>query len=1175
MISKKTAWRIVIFLCTAAILGLLFVAKTPAQAASEPRLKHSVCQAQCVLDTNILHSGMGDTTAKYAYEGWYSSFFIHTGCSDTAVKTIVEFTLAVIGELAGSPGGYTMQCWQELMAQAYLCSEDCSDYFISDAKYGPNVDVELDYAEPGSLSVELRNTDQGYLPEEKPNGYSLQFNLRTTLQLEDGTALIVDNTLMPSMSYANWVTRGGLDDCIYANGADDELCKVIEAFDMENVVFQSVEFLDGVMYDLSSYVIDSDGMGGSFSDNGFVELFSDGDSVTIEQGPYSGFYWTRIHGSSDIVTSWDASFGEVTIENHECNTWWCGLTGDRVNADTYVFALQGPEELRLEGTYTVEVTADLVHDKDFSNNTVSYSYTDLDVGSILDDGGDDDEDGEEYSGVTLDQITVVNLPGPGEYFNNVSSNMPGAMYRLDVPDDVNYLYFRLHSMDGGIFNYYVRHGALPLPNYPDMSSGYDCRGEATSSHSYGCPFSTPYHGAYYIFIPKSTSGVAIKLEVIWVTDGDIATRNAQEIELATQQAQQTQTPEEEETEEVEETQEAEDGDGGKDQTLLTYTEVEPNNSKATANTWDMASAFTGQNDQWGDMDYVAVSFDFSGIYTFTLSGYSSSTHGTLFLIRSPSGGYLDSTGETSVPASLTFDASAGEQYYFVIDAYSIDEVGSDYALEMTGFIADTDESNDDRDNATFWDITQGDKSGYFFDKTTGRYDYIEFIAPETQEGTEITFTVTNPGEDIQICLKLLNYRGYFMEGDSCTAAGEPASLAFVLEAGQEYYLKMDTVGRLTSTSPYTISVDYQPAEAEEEVDDLTETYTFRGKVYESWGLIDLPISNVEVYVQVNGQPAFLFDTTNLVGNYKGGLDLHEGDAVRVWVVKEGCIFFPEEAFFYVDPGDTVYINEFEMLGGELIQDTPTPGPEQTGTEPPPPIQTGLAMTVTPVLETTTLTPTSTLSPQPTATLTPSPTPVIDYANATIFTGTIWRLFDDTGPVGVAAADVILSVNGVDQAAASSMIDGTYLITLEGIQPGDILRIRAEGAEDTFEPIYYEWQAEAGVDKWDYEFYSYWDEITPPAQDDQNRIYGWVLDGMMQGIPDVYLNVMVGSSDAIQRIGPTDANGYYDGMVTLPSRVMVTIWVDGEGFLPSRLQFFHAYYLEDRQIMFGQESAGMQ
>jgi len=1159
MSIKKATLRIVIFSCVLLILGFLAVMNVPAQSTSEPRLKHSVCQAQCVLDTNILHSGMGDYAAKNAYYGWYDTYYELTGCSQAGIRTIAEFTLSVIGELAGSPGGYTMQCWQGLMAQASLCSESCSEYFISDAKYGPNVYVDLDSGSPGYLSVTLRNNDRGYLTEEKPNGYSLQFNLKTTLQLDNGTALMVANTLMPSMSYSNWITRGGLDDCFNAYGEDDERCQILAAFDMPNVIPADVDFLDGVLYDLSDHISDSDGMGGSFSENGFVELFSDGDSVTIEQGPYSGFYWIKVHGSSDVVTPWDATYGDVTIENHECNTWYCGIFGNRVDVDTYVFALQGPAELRLPGTYTVKVTADLLHDKDFSNNVVSYSYTEVDVG----DTQDIDDEEEEDQSIPIEDLPIIDLTGPGEYPGSLPEDMPGVLYRLVVPENLHFLYIKIDSMDGGRYSAFIDRGSIPVPDYPYIYQAYDCWAEGNASFSNGCSFQNPTPDSYYIFVPFDSSGSEFQLVVEWMTQSEAATI------VATHEATQQVLDEDEEEEEEQEDQEDQEQD-------VIYSEIEPNNTRTAANEWDMQEPFTGRLAPFSDEDYLQVSFDYSGIYTFTLSGFSSTTQPVLMLLRCPSGGFLDRESEMGEPFSLTFDASAGEQYYFKISSYRLDDDGSDYQLSLTQFISDPDESNDDSESATFWDITQGAVQGYFWDKTTGRADYYQFIAQPTQDNTPTTFYVSNPGEDIRVCLRLYKFTGAYLTSTACSSAGEPSSLAYTLEAGQEYYLKLSTLSLKTSSEPYTLNVDYQPEETENEAEGEVQHVRLHGVVHQPWGLINIPKSKVEVYVQVSGQPALLLDITNVFGRYSAKMNIMEGDQVRVWVVKDGLMFIPEEDIFYIDSDENAYHSEFVVMGGELIQETFTPEPDLTGTEPPPPIQTGLAITITPALGTAAPTPTPTLTPSPTGTLSLTATTEIeDSSMTTIFTGWVWRLFADSDPAGVAGADVILSVNGVDQATTSSMIDGTYLISITGIQPGDVLRLRAQGSEDVFEPTTYEWQAEAGVDKWDHEFYSYWDEITPPDQDDQNRIYGWVLDGSGLGIPGVYLTLQMGDSDAFQRLGPTDANGFYDGMVILPSRIMVTVWVEEEGFLPSQIQFFHAYYFENREIIFRQESVGTQ
>ena len=186
---------------------------------------------------------------------------------------------------------------------------------------------------------------------------------------------------------------------------------------------------------------------------------------------------------------------------------------------------------------------------------------------------------------------------------------------------------------------------------------------------------------------------------------------------------------------------------------------------------------------------------------------------------------------------------------------------------------------------------------------------------------------------------------------------------------------------------------------------------------------------------------------------------------------------------------------------------------------------------------------------------------------TLIIGMVWRLFETSNPAGIAAADVILTINGVDQPAVKTRIDGLYLIEVEGIQPGDVLRLRAKAPQDDFEPLYYEWQAELGVNRWEYDFYAYWDEITPPSSQDQNRIFGTVWDQFEGDVSGLYLNLQMGTSDAIQRMGPTDEDGYFEAMVTLPDRIMVTVWVDAEDYVPSKLMFFHPYKPEDRELIF--------
>jgi hypothetical protein len=169
--------------------------------------------------------------------------------------------------------------------------------------------------------------------------------------------------------------------------------------------------------------------------------------------------------------------------------------------------------------------------------------------------------------------------------------------------------------------------------------------------------------------------------------------------------------------------------------------------------------------------------------------------------------------------------------------------------------------------------------------------------------------------------------------------------------------------------------------------------------------------------------------------------------------------------------------------------------------------------------------------------------------------------------------VIAAVNGVDQPASLSMIDGAYTITIPAVNTGDELTLRAENPEDEFEPLVYQWQVEAGVTRYAYDFYSYWGEITP--SDQQNRIYGRVTDSTGQGVAGVRLLLQTGTSDAFTLLGPTDANGYYEALVTLPTRIMITVRVEPAGYAPSSVQFFHSYIAVNRELNFIQGSGQTQ
>ncbi|MCZ7544285.1 MAG: hypothetical protein M5R40_12460 [Anaerolineae bacterium] len=511
--------RIVPVLTSLLFLILLPSASTSAQAqAGQPHTVHNACAANCVADVTILHSGMGDTQARYAFDGWFGSYYDLAGCDDPAWKTDILFLIDIIGDAVGAPGAPTMQCWQGLAAQASLCSDSCAEYFVEDARYAPNVKLSLDQRSPGYLEATLDNqSNLAKLPELQPNAYSRQFHLKTYLTYAGGESLLVNDTPMPSLSFPNWITRGGIDICIAESGFDSARCQISSNFATPSIVSISVDFLDGILYDLSGQVGDLSDTDGSFSQIGYIRLLSDGDRITIAQGPYAGYALVKTHYLSSgrhavQLMPWDANDRPVTITNHECTNWLstCWLTGVRHETDTYVYALQGPPDRALAGNYTVEVVADIPHDKDIVDNRASYSY-DASAITGLETGAGGEAEGVEGQQISVTDLPVTDLDGPGVYPASVDQAALGMLFRLAVPDEVSFMFVRLVSLDGGQYDAFIRRGSIPVPDFPVISDRYHCWAVSDAAYAGGCPFSNPYPDDYYIFVHRWQGNGAFQL----------------------------------------------------------------------------------------------------------------------------------------------------------------------------------------------------------------------------------------------------------------------------------------------------------------------------------------------------------------------------------------------------------------------------------------------------------------------------------------------------------------------------------------------------------------------------------------------------------------------------------------------------------------------------------------
>ncbi|MFY9156804.1 MAG: hypothetical protein BWX85_01389 [Chloroflexi bacterium ADurb.Bin120] len=286
------------------LIGLLFVffllvitktSDVPAQSTYEPQLDHSACVYHCMMDQNFIHSKMGYGPASSTYYQFMTRFWETSGCKGVGIKDILETVIAV----SGAPGGATMSCYQLLLAETLGCANTCRNANPSNSAYGANVKLTATTTSPGYLEVGLDNrlSSGDYL--DYSNGYSGRFYLTTTLQLGGGTPLAVGHQFMPSMSFPNWITSQefGAHKCTISDECPS-CCEILWDLDAPSYIPTTVEFLDGVLYDLTDQAIGKKGVTGSFSNDGYVVLLRDGDTITINQGPYAGVAWTKAHNKT-------------------------------------------------------------------------------------------------------------------------------------------------------------------------------------------------------------------------------------------------------------------------------------------------------------------------------------------------------------------------------------------------------------------------------------------------------------------------------------------------------------------------------------------------------------------------------------------------------------------------------------------------------------------------------------------------------------------------------------------------------------------------------------------------------------------------------------------------------------------------------------------------------------
>ena len=255
--------------------GVLGPSLVEAQEVIEPLCNDKVCVANCLADIYFLGHNLS------SWRGWYYTFYNLLGCDDPTGQT-AAFLVDIAADMVGAAGAPTMQCWQGVTAQKSVCSSRglCKN---NDCGYAPNVCMSLDPSGEGYTAITV-DTDSytGCSSEKKPNAYSRDFNTYFYLSYEEGQKLLLEKWDVDSLSYPNWITRGGWSHCHDDHGVDDPGCKLLVPFVKPSSLSHSLDWGDGGLINLEGFTKDAHGIDSSPSD-GYIALKSDDDSITIKK----------------------------------------------------------------------------------------------------------------------------------------------------------------------------------------------------------------------------------------------------------------------------------------------------------------------------------------------------------------------------------------------------------------------------------------------------------------------------------------------------------------------------------------------------------------------------------------------------------------------------------------------------------------------------------------------------------------------------------------------------------------------------------------------------------------------------------------------------------------------------------------------------------------------------
>ncbi len=226
----------------------------------------------------------------------------------------------------------------------------------------------------------------------------------------------------------------------------------------------------------------------------------------------------------------NASGGDVTFTNYQCNTWYCPLYTDRTDRDTTAFAVEGPPERILSGEHRIEVEARLAHDRDLNDNTATCAYEVT--------GPPPSTTAPFTPAPCLGQQTQMLIPGDTD-----GGFCPGGnrhTYMLQVPSDLRQLWLQLFFHWGG------GHRDFDLIVQPSQSlpaNKFECEPEHHASETeQRCFFLDPSPGTYQVHVDRVSGAGTHTLRVQFAYPPPTPTQTATPPPTATRTPTYTATP---------------------------------------------------------------------------------------------------------------------------------------------------------------------------------------------------------------------------------------------------------------------------------------------------------------------------------------------------------------------------------------------------------------------------------------------------------------------------------------------------------------------------------------------------------------------------------------------------------------------------------------------------------